>query len=149
MGAASPTGTCSCDCCSPDPVAAVSTPQEPSSYHWAVEKNGYPTEYEQLVSKKQYIEGVSCPVCGSQQQTVRFKGTNFRCAPSTNLPAAVMSCAKGQLSASCRQGIGTTPYSSPHLSSHLSAGRRASVRRAVASTACGRLLRRHCQRCSA
>lgn len=51
---------------------------EPSSYHWAVEKNGYPTEYEQLVSKKQYIEGVSCPVCGSQQQTVRFKGTNFR-----------------------------------------------------------------------
>lgn len=53
--------------------------QEPSSYHWAVEKIGYPTEYELLVGKNQYIENVTCPVCGATEATVRFKGKNLRC----------------------------------------------------------------------
>jgi hypothetical protein len=53
--------------------------QEPSSYHWAVEKIGYPTEYELLVGKNQYIENVTCPVCGAREATVRFTGKNLRC----------------------------------------------------------------------
>lgn len=52
--------------------------KEPSSYHYAVEKIGYPTEYELLVSKNQYIEDVACPVCGAEHQTVGFVGKNLR-----------------------------------------------------------------------
>lgn len=54
------------------------TSLESSSFDKVVEKDGWPTMYEQLVAERQPITPVLCPVCGTSQQSIKFGGLNVR-----------------------------------------------------------------------
>lgn len=46
----------------------------------AVERDGWPTQYEHMVSESRALRHVFCPVCGAHDQVIRFPNKNLRWA---------------------------------------------------------------------
>ncbi|KAL4423861.1 hypothetical protein ABPG75_001162 [Micractinium tetrahymenae] len=62
----------------PHEMCSWETALESSMFDRVVDKEGWPTKFEQLVSESQPIAPVFCPVCGAAQQSIKFSGMNVR-----------------------------------------------------------------------
>jgi len=54
------------------------TPPQSSTFDKVIEKEGWPTKYEQMVAESRAIKPVFCPICGASKQAVKFGGQNVR-----------------------------------------------------------------------
>lgn len=76
------------------PAHACGLGLQSSTFDRVVDKEGWPTKFEQLVAESQPIAPVFCPVCGAAQQSVKFGGMNVRWVLQVSMGAAE-SCLQG------------------------------------------------------
>ncbi|KAI3432864.1 hypothetical protein D9Q98_010447 [Chlorella vulgaris] len=62
----------------PNEMCSWDTAQEAITFDKAVEKDGWPTKYEHMISESRALRHVFCPVCGAHDQVIRFPNRNLR-----------------------------------------------------------------------
>lgn len=81
-------------------------PPQSSTYDAAVDKMGWPTQYEQLVEEKRAINGVTCPLCGAQHLSVEWDSSDLRWVLLSWLWPAACGGGCGRWGAGCRVPVG-------------------------------------------
>lgn len=59
---------------------SIPMPLQSVTYDRAVEKDGWPTHYEHMISESRPLQHVFCPVCGARDQVIHFPNQNLRWA---------------------------------------------------------------------